>query len=85
MAINWNVCTEFCSLNNIISGPLILLPSILVASYLWHLFFERPDSIPSLVYALLHPLNTIEIGIAKEIHGQAVYRAKEVYSAAGNN
>jgi peptidoglycan/LPS O-acetylase OafA/YrhL len=76
---------NFVTLNYTISGPLILLPSILAASYLWHLFFERPDSISSVVYALLHPLNTIQIGIAKEIHGQTGYRAKEAYCAAVNN
>lgn len=44
-------------------ATLVMVPAILVCSYLWHLFFERPDSLAGVSRSLRHPLLTLK-GIA---------------------
>lgn len=45
-----------------LTGPLVLIPSIILTSFVWYLFFERPHTLLDVIFALTNPIKTISSG-----------------------
>jgi exopolysaccharide production protein ExoZ len=47
-----------------LSYPFFLIPFIIILSFIWYLFFEKPMLLSGTVKALLHPMRTIKNGFS---------------------
>ncbi len=55
-------------LPNYISAPLILVPSIVICSYIWYIFFEYPGSVKGTLQALYSPIASVKKRLIKVHH-----------------
>lgn len=51
----------------ILSGPFILVPGIIVLSFFWYLFFERPSTQQEIVNCIFCPIHTIRSGVKRAL------------------
>ncbi len=51
---------NFVLLNASFTAPFVLMPLVILVSYIWFLFFENPSSFDEICLAVKHPVNTIK-------------------------
>lgn len=52
---------NFIPLPYAVSGPFILVPGIVILSFLWYLFFEKPATFKGIFKNIFSPINTIRV------------------------
>lgn len=50
-------------LSSSLTGPFVLVPGIIVLSFIWYLFFEKPSTQQEIANSISTPINTIRSGV----------------------